>query len=78
MITPNLKTFVQTFLLVFCTTFVILGLIIQQAKYEKEIWAKHDACTSYSNFGEDEPYDPYRNDQREMEMYFDCMQGGDQ
>lgn len=76
------KTFIQTFLLVFCTTFLFFGWFLQQVKFEKQVWDQHDACTSYSNFGEDdyEYPNPYRNDQREMEMYFDCMkgEGGDQ
>ena len=69
------KTFVQTFILVFCTTFLFFGWLLQQAKFEERVWAQHDACTAYSNFGEDNYENPYRNDQREMDMYFDCMKG---
>lgn len=72
------ETFIKTFIVVFCTTFMFLGLIMQQAKYEQRVWAAHDACTEYSGFGEDNYDNPYRNDHREMELYFECMQGGDQ
>lgn len=69
------KTFIQTFLLVFCTTFLFFGWFLQQAKFEAQVWAQHEACTTYSNFGKDNYDNPYRNDKREMDLYIECMKG---
>lgn len=73
----TLKRFIETFLLVFATTFLLLAFWNSQQNFESEVWATHDACTEYSGFGEDHDYydDPYHNDHREMDMYFECMRG---
>ena len=60
-------------LISFAISFVILLLFKRQARYEEEIWAMHDQCEKYSNLYE--PRDLY-DDQREMELYYECMNGG--
>lgn len=65
--------FLNTMILSFLVTIAIIFLFKQQQQFEAEIWAIEEACAKYS--GIDNPRDIY-NDQRERELYYECMTGG--